>query len=65
MTTTPDDPTAALTRIADALPGGQPFPDGIDGSLANAELIDECYRRAGLSPRGCTSHDRHQPPTGI
>jgi hypothetical protein len=29
----------------------------IDGSVANAELIDECYRRAGLSPRG-TSH-RH------
>jgi len=44
--------TYQLARLAGALQGGQPFPDGIDGSVANAELIDECYRRAGLSPRG-------------
>jgi predicted dehydrogenase len=43
--------TYQLARLADALQGGQPFPAGIDGSVANAELIDECYRRAGLSPR--------------
>jgi predicted dehydrogenase len=43
--------TYQLARVADALLGGQPFPAGIDGSVANAELIDECYRRAGLSPR--------------
>ena len=43
--------TYQLARLADALQGGQPFPPGIDGSVANAELIDECYRRAGLSPR--------------
>jgi hypothetical protein len=24
----------------------------VDDSVANAELIDEVYRRAGLSPRG-------------
>jgi predicted dehydrogenase len=43
--------TYQLARLADALRGGPPFPAGIDGSVANAELIDECYRRAGLSPR--------------
>lgn len=43
--------TYQLARLADALQGGLPFPADIDGSVANAELIDECYRRAGLSPR--------------
>ena len=44
--------TYQLARLADALRGGQPIPAGIDESVANAELIDECYRRVGLSPRG-------------
>lgn len=44
--------TYQLACLAGALQGGQPFPADIDGSVANAELIDECYRRAGLSPRG-------------
>lgn len=43
--------TYQLARIAYALQRGQPVPAGIDGSVANAELIDECYRRAGLAPR--------------
>jgi predicted dehydrogenase len=43
--------TYQLARLADSLQGGQPFPTDIDGSVANAELTDECYRRAGLSPR--------------
>ena len=43
--------TYQLARLADALRGGQPVPAGIDESVANAELIDECYRRAGLHPR--------------
>ena len=43
--------TYQLARLAEALRGGPPFPAGIDGSVANAELIDECYRRAGLSSR--------------
>jgi predicted dehydrogenase len=43
--------TYQLARLAAALQGGPPFPAGIDGSVANAELIDECYRRAGLVPR--------------
>jgi len=38
--------TYQLAHLADALQRGQPFPGGIDGSVANAELIDECYRRA-------------------
>ena len=44
--------TYQLARLADSLRGGPPFPIDIDGSVANAELIDECYRRARLSPRG-------------
>ena len=44
--------TYQLARLAEDLQGGPPFPAGIDGSVANAELIDECYRRAGLAPRG-------------
>jgi hypothetical protein len=44
--------TYQLARLAGALQSGQPVPAGIDESVANAELIDECYRRAGLSPRG-------------
>jgi predicted dehydrogenase len=44
--------TYQLARLAGALQSGRPVPAGIDESVANAELIDECYRRAGLSPRG-------------
>ena len=43
--------TYQLACLADSLQGGLPFPADIDGSVANAELIDECYRQAGLSPR--------------
>jgi predicted dehydrogenase len=44
--------TCQLARVAAALRGGQAWPAGPDESVANAELIDECYRRAGLAPRG-------------
>jgi predicted dehydrogenase len=44
--------TYQLARLAESLQSGQPFPADIDGSVANAELIDECYRRARLLPRG-------------
>jgi len=48
-----------LTTLAP--PGtGRPFPAGIDGSVANAGLTDECYRRAGLSARA-TLPGRHGP----
>lgn len=43
--------TYQLACLADFLQGGRPFPTDIDGSVANAELVDECYRRAGLSQR--------------
>ena len=42
---------ALLDRLARALEYGEPVPAGIDEAVANAELIDQCYRRAGLSPR--------------
>lgn len=48
--------TYQLARVAETLRDGVPFPGGIDGSVANAELIDECYRRAGLAPRAQTAH---------
>ena len=43
--------TYQLARLTDALQSGRPFQADIDGSVANAELIDECYRRVRLSPR--------------
>lgn len=43
--------TYQLASLADSLQGRLPLPTDIDGSVANAELVDECYRRAGLSPR--------------
>jgi predicted dehydrogenase len=39
--------TYQLARIAELLAD----PAALDRSVANAELIDECYRRAGLTPR--------------
>ncbi len=44
--------TYQLALLADLLRGGEPYPTGIEESVATAELVDECYRRAGLSPRG-------------
>jgi len=43
--------TYQLARLAGDLRTGQPFLSGVDGAVANAGLIDECYRRAGLSAR--------------
>jgi predicted dehydrogenase len=44
--------TYQLAHLADTLRDGTPFLIDIDDSVSNAELIDACYRRAGLSPRG-------------
>jgi hypothetical protein len=41
-----------LAALADTLQTGAEFLIDVDDSVANAELIDEVYRRAGLSPRG-------------
>ena len=44
--------TYQLAALADTLQTGAGFLIDVDDSVANAELIDEVYRRAGLSPRG-------------
>ena len=44
--------TYQLANLARTLQDGAPFLVDIDDAVANAELIDECYRRAGLQPRG-------------
>jgi hypothetical protein len=44
--------TYQLARVVAAVRDGQAFPAGVDEAVANAELIDECYRRAGLASRG-------------
>jgi hypothetical protein len=36
---------------ADTLQTGAEFLIDVDDSVANAELIDEVYRRTGLTPR--------------
>jgi hypothetical protein len=45
------DPSRVL-GLADTLHTGAEFLIDVDDSVANAELIDEVYRKAGLSPRG-------------
>jgi predicted dehydrogenase len=44
--------TDQLAALADTLQAGAEFLIDVDDSVANAELIDDVYRRAGLSPRG-------------
>jgi hypothetical protein len=44
--------TYQLAALAETLQSGAEFLIDVDDSVANAELIDEVYRRAGLSPRG-------------
>jgi predicted dehydrogenase len=44
--------TYQLAALTDTLQTGAEFLIDVDDSVANAELIDEVYRRAGLSPRG-------------
>jgi predicted dehydrogenase len=43
--------TYQLAALADTLQTGTKFLIDVDDSVANAELIDEVYRRAGLPPR--------------
>ena len=44
--------TYQLAALADTLQTGAEFLIDVDDSVANAELIDQVYRRAGLAPRG-------------
>ncbi|MEZ5340081.1 MAG: Gfo/Idh/MocA family oxidoreductase [Acidimicrobiales bacterium] len=41
-----------LAAFRDAIVHGAPFPTGGDDAIATMELIDACYRAAGLAPRG-------------
>jgi hypothetical protein len=43
--------TYQLARLAESLHDESLLRADVDGSVANADLIDECYRRAGLVPR--------------
>ena len=43
--------TYQLDALANTLAHGASFLVDLDDSVANAELIDQCYRSAGLSPR--------------
>jgi predicted dehydrogenase len=43
--------TYQLARVADFLGDEAVFRADLDGSVANAELVDDCYRQAGLTPR--------------
>lgn len=44
--------TYQLEAVVTALTDGGTFVTDIDDAVANAELIDSCYRSAGLRPRG-------------
>jgi len=44
--------TYQLASLENTLQSGAEFLIDVDDSVSNAELIDEVYRRAGLSPRG-------------
>ena len=44
--------TYQLAALENTLQSGAEFLIDVDDSVSNAELIDEVYRRAGLSPRG-------------
>jgi hypothetical protein len=44
--------TYQLAALAETLQSGAEFLIDVDDSVANAELIDEVYLSAGLSPRG-------------
>lgn len=41
-----------LAAVTETLPGAAPFLVDLDDAVANAELVDQCYRSAGPSPRG-------------
>ena len=44
--------TYQLEAFAAHLREGAPVPTGADEAVANMQLIDDCYRAAGLSRRG-------------
>ena len=50
--------TYQLAALAETLQTGAPFLIDVDDSVANAELIDDVYRTAGLPPRGQQESER-------
>ena len=40
-----------LEAFRDAIVNGTPFPTTADDGVRNMEIIDDCYRAAGLQPR--------------
>lgn len=44
--------TYQLAALAETLQTGTEFVIDVDDSVANAELIEDVYRTAGLTPRG-------------
>ncbi len=48
--------TYQLEAFAAHLRQGAPLPTDADNAVANVQLVDDCYRAAGLSPRPA-----HQP----
>ena len=40
-----------LEAFRDAIVNGTPFPTTADDGVRNMEIIDDCYRAAGLEPR--------------
>ncbi len=54
-TSTEADPSATYTHqlvaFRDAIVAGTPFPTTADDGVRNMELVDACYRAAGLEPR--------------
>jgi hypothetical protein len=50
--------TYQLAALAETLLTGAPFLIDVNDSVANAELIDDVYRNAGLPPRGQQESER-------
>ncbi len=40
-----------LVAFGDAVTSGTPFPTTVDEAVANMEIVDACYRAAGLPVR--------------
>lgn len=47
----PSTYAAQLSAFVAAVRGGESFPTNVDDAVANMQVIDACYRAAGLSPR--------------
>ena len=53
--------TYQLEAFAAHLRDGAPLPTDADDAVANMQLIDDCYRAAGLTPRPAARTKETQP----